>query len=170
MEVWNVIWKKILVWNGIWNGRFLVWNGNGMEKNCRYGIWKNRLPFHSIPCPGYHSFNFFFIAQYCSFNRLVFFLLPYFIQTPFLLDDLLHFFIPPLCCFLIMTTFRYSTNSFGYIHILATIILTFRFFFCIFHHFDFFVFRYPQFHFSGIFQLSNSSMLHHQLHDEQSVL
>ena len=20
-----------------------------MEKNCQYGIWKNRLPFHSIP-------------------------------------------------------------------------------------------------------------------------
>ena len=46
--VWNGIWKKILVWNG----RFLVWNGNGMEENCQYGIWKNRLPFHSIPCPG----------------------------------------------------------------------------------------------------------------------
>ena len=53
MEVWNGIWKKILVWNGIWNGRFLVWNGNGMEENCQYGIWKNRLPFHSIIlCPG----------------------------------------------------------------------------------------------------------------------
>ena len=51
MEVWNGIWKKILVWNGIWNRRFLVWNGNGMEENCQYGIWKNRLPFHSIPCP-----------------------------------------------------------------------------------------------------------------------
>ena len=48
--VWNGIWKKILVWNGIWNGRFLVWNGNGMEENCRYGIWKNRLPFHTMPC------------------------------------------------------------------------------------------------------------------------
>ena len=22
MEVWNRIWKKILVWNEIWNGRF----------------------------------------------------------------------------------------------------------------------------------------------------
>ena len=59
MEVWNGIWKKILEWNGIckkilvWNGRFLVWNGNGMEENCQYGIWKNRLPFHSIPCPSY---------------------------------------------------------------------------------------------------------------------
>ena len=24
----------------------------GMKENCQYGIWKNRLPFHSIPCPG----------------------------------------------------------------------------------------------------------------------
>ena len=24
---------------------------DGMEKNCWYGIWKNRLPFHSITCP-----------------------------------------------------------------------------------------------------------------------
>ena len=48
-----------------WNmeyGRFLVWNGNGMEENCQYGIWKNRRPFHSIPCPnvrylGLHSQN-----------------------------------------------------------------------------------------------------------------
>ena len=52
MEVWNGIRKKILVWNGIWNGRFLVWNGNGMEENLRYGIWENRLPFHSMPCRG----------------------------------------------------------------------------------------------------------------------
>ena len=49
MEVWNEIWRKIL----IWNGRFFVWDGNGMEENCRYGIEKNRLSFHSIPCPGY---------------------------------------------------------------------------------------------------------------------
>ena len=28
---------------------------DGMEKNCRYGIWKNRLPFHSITCPAYKS-------------------------------------------------------------------------------------------------------------------
>ena len=49
MEVWNGIWKKILVWNGIWNGRFMVWNGNGMEENCQYEIWKNRLPFHTMP-------------------------------------------------------------------------------------------------------------------------
>ena len=57
MEVWNGIWKKILVWNGIWK-KILVWNGMedfwyGMEENCQYGIWKNRLPFHPIPCPGF---------------------------------------------------------------------------------------------------------------------
>ena len=51
MEVWNGIWKKILEWNRIWNGRFLVRNENRMEKNCQYGKWKNRHPFHSIPCP-----------------------------------------------------------------------------------------------------------------------
>ena len=47
---WNIEWK-ILVWNGIWNGKFLVWNGYGMEEILQYGIWKNRLPFHSIACP-----------------------------------------------------------------------------------------------------------------------
>ena len=30
---------------------------DGMEKNCRYGIWKNRLPFHSITCPAYVRFD-----------------------------------------------------------------------------------------------------------------
>ena len=53
---WYGILKKILVWNGIWNGRFLVWNGNGMEENCQNEILKNRLPFHSIPCPG-HAYS-----------------------------------------------------------------------------------------------------------------
>ena len=43
-EVWNGIWKKILVWNKIRNGRFWVWNGRKLQ----YGIWKNRLPFHSL--------------------------------------------------------------------------------------------------------------------------
>ena len=51
MEVWNEIRKKILVWNG----RFLVWNGNGMAENCQYEIWKNRFPFHSIPCADENS-------------------------------------------------------------------------------------------------------------------
>ena len=50
--VWNGIWKKILAWKGIWNRRFLVWNENGMEENCQHGMWKNHLPFHSIPCSG----------------------------------------------------------------------------------------------------------------------
>ena len=58
MEVWNGIWKKILVWNGIWkkilvwNGRFLVGLWNGMEENCQYGIWKNRLPYHALSTGG----------------------------------------------------------------------------------------------------------------------
>ena len=29
IEEWNGIWKKNLVWNGIWNGKFLLWNRNG---------------------------------------------------------------------------------------------------------------------------------------------
>ena len=41
MEVKNGTWKKII-----------LWNGNGMEENCHYGIWKNRLPFHSLPWLG----------------------------------------------------------------------------------------------------------------------
>ena len=48
MEVWIGIWKKILVWNGIWNGIFLVWNGNEMEENWQYG----KIVFHSI---SYHA-------------------------------------------------------------------------------------------------------------------
>ena len=62
--VWNGIWKKILVWNGIWNGRFLVWNGNEMEENWQYGVRKNRLPFHSIPCP-----DCFSVSSYLSRNH-----------------------------------------------------------------------------------------------------
>ena len=55
MEVWNGIWKKILVWHGIWNIRLLVWNGNEMDKNRHYGIWENRLPFHAMPCRQHKS-------------------------------------------------------------------------------------------------------------------
>ena len=55
MEVWNGIRKKILVWNEIWNGRLLVWNGNGMDQNCQYGIRKNCLPFHAMPCRQHKS-------------------------------------------------------------------------------------------------------------------
>ena len=52
---WNGIRKNILIWNKIWNGRFLVWNGYGMEEILQYGIWKNRLLFHSIACPAIRS-------------------------------------------------------------------------------------------------------------------
>ena len=52
MKVWNGIWKKILVWNGIWK-KILVWNE--MEENCQYGIWKNRLLFHAMPCRQHKS-------------------------------------------------------------------------------------------------------------------
>ena len=56
---WNMEWKIFgMEWK--WNGRKLpVWNGNGMEENCQYGIWKNRLPIHSIPCPGFKN-NIFY--------------------------------------------------------------------------------------------------------------
>ena len=40
MEEWNGVWKKNLVWDGIWNGRnFAGWN---MEKS-------SSIPFHSMP-------------------------------------------------------------------------------------------------------------------------
>ena len=57
MEVWNGIWKKILVWNEISNGRLLVWNGNEMDENCQYGIWKksSSIPFHAMPCRQHKS-------------------------------------------------------------------------------------------------------------------
>ena len=47
MKEWNGKWKKNLVWNG----KFLVWNEYGMEEILQYGIWKNRLPMHSIASP-----------------------------------------------------------------------------------------------------------------------
>ena len=55
MEVWNGIWKKILIWNGIWkkilvwNGRFLVWNGNGMEEKLPVWIMEklSSIPYHA---------------------------------------------------------------------------------------------------------------------------
>ena len=38
---WNMEWKIFgMEWK--WNGRI-----------CQYGIWKNRLPFRSIPCPAF---------------------------------------------------------------------------------------------------------------------
>ena len=49
MAEWNGIWKKVLVWNEIWKGRLLVWNGNGWTKiaSMEYG----KIVFHSMPCP-----------------------------------------------------------------------------------------------------------------------
>ena len=41
LNIFSMEWK--------WNGRFLVWNGNGMEENCQYEICKNRLPLHTMP-------------------------------------------------------------------------------------------------------------------------
>ena len=46
---WNMEENFSMEWNMEW--KILVGNGNGMEENCQYGIWKYRLPFHSIPCP-----------------------------------------------------------------------------------------------------------------------
>ena len=50
MELWNEIWNKILVWSETWNGKFLIWNGNGTKKTAsmEYG----KIVFHSIPCTG----------------------------------------------------------------------------------------------------------------------
>ena len=48
---WNM--EKILIWNGIWNGRKLpVWN---MEKS-------SSLPFHTMPWQEKHS-SYFFISN-----------------------------------------------------------------------------------------------------------
>ena len=38
---------------------------DGMEKNCRYGIWKNRLPFHSITCPDCNIASHVFTVSHC---------------------------------------------------------------------------------------------------------
>ena len=45
-------------WKMEW--KIFVWNGNETEKYCQYGIWKNRLPFHAIPCPDHQSTGFEF--------------------------------------------------------------------------------------------------------------
>ena len=45
----------------------------GMEDFCQYGIWKNRLPFHSIPCPAHkytQSQNHVQAAHTCQFGLL----------------------------------------------------------------------------------------------------
>ena len=46
MEVWNGIRKKNLVWKGIWNERFLVWNGK------KFPVWNveksSSIPYHAL--------------------------------------------------------------------------------------------------------------------------
>ena len=62
--------KKILVWNEIWNGRLLVWNGDGMDENRQYGIWKNRLPFHAMPCRQHKSNKIAYKVNLPAFFKL----------------------------------------------------------------------------------------------------
>ena len=48
----SVVWKygmeyeRKSLWNEILNGKFLIWNGNGMDENCHYRTGRNHLPFH----------------------------------------------------------------------------------------------------------------------------
>ena len=52
-----------------WNERFLVRNENGMAENCQYGIWKHRLPFHTMPCYSFiHRHLLFGVALRGSIN------------------------------------------------------------------------------------------------------
>ena len=44
---WKIEENFSMEWNMEW--KTLVWNGNAMEENCQYGIWKNHLPFHTMP-------------------------------------------------------------------------------------------------------------------------
>ena len=46
---------------------------DGMEKNCRYGIWKNRLPFHSITCPACHRSRDVLLSNVKKSLRYLFF-------------------------------------------------------------------------------------------------
>ena len=46
---WNMEENFSMEWNMEWKIFGMEWNG--MEENCQYEIWNNRLPFHSIPCP-----------------------------------------------------------------------------------------------------------------------
>ena len=66
--------EENFVWNGIWNRRFLVRNGNGTEENCRHGIWKNRLPFHSKRCPASRRRHGGLGAEIQALENLAFFL------------------------------------------------------------------------------------------------
>ena len=49
-ENFNMEWNmEENFWIGMEYGMEDFWYG--MEENCQYGIWKNRFPFVSIPCP-----------------------------------------------------------------------------------------------------------------------
>ena len=44
---WNMEWKSFSM------------DGYGMEEILQYGVWKNRLSFHSIACPALCSCSFY---------------------------------------------------------------------------------------------------------------
>ena len=46
---WNIEEYFSMEWNMEWEIFSMEWKWNGMEENCQCGIWKNRLPFHSLP-------------------------------------------------------------------------------------------------------------------------
>ena len=46
---WNMEENFSKEWNMEWKIFGMEWKWNG--RKLPYGIWKNRLPFHSIPCP-----------------------------------------------------------------------------------------------------------------------
>ena len=54
----NLPWYGSMEWNmeenfgTEWNmeRKIFSMDGNGMEENFQYGIWKNLLPFHTMPC------------------------------------------------------------------------------------------------------------------------
>ena len=42
----------------------------GMEEILQYGIWKNRLPFLSIACPGYNMHATNCLCVYVTYNSV----------------------------------------------------------------------------------------------------
>ena len=57
----NIPWYGSIEWNMEENFN-MEWNMEyGMEENCPYEIWKNRLPFYSIPCPGKKNIALIFL-------------------------------------------------------------------------------------------------------------
>ena len=43
---WNM--EKNLVWNGIWDGRFLAWNGNGRKSPVWNMEKSSSIPYHAL--------------------------------------------------------------------------------------------------------------------------